>query len=130
MVKVSRIIYKVFAWVFVFGVIFQVFWAGMAVVARTYDWGIHATFGHLWGFPLLFMLITAYLGRLPRGLKWLTWALFGVFILQAEVLIFLRNSVPVLSAFHPVMALVDFALGFHLAKQRISETMPQVEPAV
>jgi len=101
MVKVSRIIYTIAAWVFITGVIIQVFLAGMVVVARQMGWETHRSFGHFWGVPLLFMLITAYLGRLPRSIKWLTWALFGVFIIQAEVIIFLRDSVPVLSAFHP-----------------------------
>jgi hypothetical protein len=48
-------------------------------------------------------------------LKRLTWLLLGVYILQADVLIFMRASAPVLSALHPVLALVDFALGLALA---------------
>ncbi len=115
MVKVSRVIYMIAAWVFVTGVIIQVFLAGMVVVARQMGWELHRGFGHFWGIPILFMLVTAYLGRLPGTIKWLTWALFGVFIIQAEVIIFLRDSVPVVSAFHPVLALVDFALGVKLA---------------
>jgi len=50
-------------------------------------------------------------------MKRLTWLLFLVYLLQADVLIFLRASAPVLSALHPVLALVDFALGLVLARQ-------------
>ncbi|HRO91079.1 MAG TPA: hypothetical protein PLC06_11325, partial [Promineifilum sp.] len=67
--------------------------------------------------PLLVMLITMYIGKLPGRMKRLTWLLFLVYVLQADVLIFLRVSAPILSAFHPVLALIDFALGLMLARQ-------------
>jgi hypothetical protein len=63
------------------------------------------------------MLLTAYLGRLPRNTKWLTWLLFAVYVIQADVIIFLRAPLPVVSAFHPVLALVDFALAIFLVYQ-------------
>ena len=50
-------------------------------------------------------------------MKRLTWILFGVYILQADVLIFLRVQAPLASALHPVLALIDFALGLALARQ-------------
>ena len=115
--RVSRTIYAVAAWLFVAGVATQVFFAGMAVVARQWSWTNHTSLGHLLAAPLLVMLVTAYLGRLPGGLKRLTWLLFAVYLLQADVLIFMRASVPVLSALHPVLALADFALGLALARQ-------------
>jgi len=63
------------------------------------------------------MLVSAYLGNLPRKMKWLTWLLFVVYIVQADVLIFLRGSLPVASAFHPVLALVDVLLAGVLVHQ-------------
>ncbi len=115
--RVSRIIYRLFAWLFVVGVMAQVFFAGMTVVARQWPWTNHAGLGHLLAAPLLVMLVTMYLGRLPGRMKRLTWLLFGVYVLQADVLIFLRADAPVLSALHPVLALADFALGLALARQ-------------
>jgi mercuric ion transport protein len=112
---VSRKIYLVAAWLFVAGVTVQVFLAGMVVVASQWGWDRHIGLGHALGLPLLVMLVTAYTGRLPRPMKWLTWGLFLVYIVQADVIIFLRGSAPVLSAFHPVLALIDFALGITLA---------------
>jgi len=114
--KASRTIYGVFAWLFVAGVVTQVFFAGMAVVAGRWPWTNHISLGHLLAAPLLVMLVTAYVGKLPGRMKRLTWLLFGVYVLQADVLIFLRASAPVLSALHPVMALADFALGLALAR--------------
>lgn len=116
MARIARFAYLFFAWLFVVGVVTQVFLAGMVVVAQKIGWDYHAGLGHMLGFPILFMLVSMYPGRLPGSIKKMTWILLGVFLLQAEVLIFLRVQAPVLSAFHPVLALVDFALGLSLAR--------------
>ena len=100
--KASRRIYLMFAWLFVVGVVVQVFFAGMAVVAGRWPWANHVTLGHLLAAPLLAMLIAMYVGKLPGRMKRLTWLLFAVYVLQADVLIFMRASAPVLSALHPV----------------------------
>jgi hypothetical protein len=128
MIKVSRIIYLIFSWLFLLGVVTQVFLAGMVVVAREMGWNNHATLGHILAAPLLFMLVSMYLGKVPGQTKRLTWLLFGVYLLQADVLIFLRDGAPVLSAFHPVMALIDFALGLVLARRAVA-LVRQVVPA-
>lgn len=124
--KASRVVYVIFAWLFVIGVLVQVFFAGMTVVAGRMGWNNHIGLGHTLALPLLVMLITAYAGKLPGRMKGLTWLLFGVYVLQADVLIFMRASAPVLAALHPVLALVDFALGFYLARQAIA--LRQVAP--
>lgn len=133
--KASRTIYGVFAWLFVTGVITQVFFAGMAVVAGRWPWTNHISLGHLLAVPLLVMVITMYTGKLPGRMKRLTWLLFLVYVLQADVLIFLRTSAPVLSALHPVLALADIVLGVSLARQatailRAGEApiAPQLQP--
>jgi hypothetical protein len=114
--KVSRTIYWIASCLFLTGVITQVFLAGMAVVARRMGWDNHISLGHMLALPLLFMLVSQYPARLPRRMKGLTWMLFGVYALQADVIIFLRADLPVVSAFHPVLALVDFALVLSLAR--------------
>ena len=43
--------------------------------------------------------------------------LFGVYVLQADIVIFLREQLPLVSAFHPVLALVDFALALTLVRR-------------
>ena len=113
--KVSRILYTIFAWLFVVGVLVQVFFAGMVVVAGRMGWDNHIGLGHMLGGPLVLMLVTMYPGKMPGRIKRLTWLLFLVYVIQADVIIFMRASLPVLSALHPVLALVDFALGLGLA---------------
>lgn len=129
MVKVGRWIYVVMSWLFVAGVVVQVFLAGMAVVALRGTWNNHISIGHTLAAPLLFMLISQYIGKLPRRMKWATWGLFLVYALQADVVIFMRASLPEVSALHPVLALVDFALGWHLARKAVSLVNLRVESA-
>ena len=117
MVKGSRIVYFTTSSLFLIGVTLQVFLAGMVVVALQMGWSNHRDLGHSLALPLLVMLISAYLGKLPRGMKWITWGLFAVYIIQADVLIFMRTSLPVASAFHPVLALVDCVLAVILVYQ-------------
>lgn len=116
MEKFARFTYLVASWLFLAGVALQVFLAGMVVVALRMGWNNHISLGHILAAPLLVMLVSQYPGRLPRRMKQLTWLLFGVYVLQADVLIFLRAQAPLLSAFHPVLALADFALGLALAR--------------
>ena len=117
MIKVSRYIYWIATWLFLLGVMGQVFLAGMAVVARLTGWTTHGNLGHALALPLLVMLVSAYLGRLTGKEKRLTWLLFVVYIIQADVIIFLRQDAPLVSALHPVLALVDFALALTLARR-------------
>jgi hypothetical protein len=130
MVKIFRYGYLVFSWLFVVGVVLQVFLAGMVVVARQSGWDGHIGLGHSLGGPLILMLISMYAGRLPGSMKRLTWLLFAVYFLQADVLIFLRVEAPVLSALHPVLALADFALGLALARRAwpVAKQVPAPAP--
>lgn len=117
MTKISQIIYLAASSLFLIGVTLQVFLAGMVVVALQMGWADHRDLGHTLALPLVVMLVTAYLGRLPRSMKWLTWLIFGVYVIQADVIIFMRASMPFVSAFHPVLALVDFVLATFLVYQ-------------
>lgn len=89
----------------------------MVVVALQMGWSNHRDLGRTLALPLLVMLVTAYLGRLPRNMKWLTWLLFAVYLIQADVIINMRASMPVVSAFHPVLALADCVLAVILVHQ-------------
>lgn len=106
-----------FSRLFVIGVMVQVFLAGMVVVARVATWENHISVGHGLALPLLLMLISMYVARMPRSVKRMTWVLFGVYVFQADFVIFLCDSVPFASALHPDLALVDFALGWSLARR-------------
>ena len=93
----------------VVALLYQVFLVGLSLLGGQPSWGTHIDFGHMFGlFPIL-LLILAYVGRLPGTEKRLNWTLFGIYIVQAEVFAVIRGAVPLLAAFHPVLALVLFA---------------------
>jgi hypothetical protein len=127
MQKGARYAYWFFAWLFLLGVAVQVFLAGMVVVAMRMTWEGHVGLGHMLAGPLLFMVISMFIGRMPGSVKRLTLLLLVVYILQADVIIFLRGQAPVVSALHPVLALIDFALAWALARQawRLARAVPE-----
>lgn len=116
MTRIARLIFTTAAWVFVAGVLTQVFFAGMVVVARRWGWSNHIDMGYLLSLPIFVMVIAVFLGKFPRRMKLLTLALAAVYLTQI-LLVWARESNPMLSAFHPVMALLDFSLGTFLAWQ-------------
>jgi hypothetical protein len=63
------------------------------------------------------MLIVAFVGRMPGPAKALAGWQFGLYVLQAEVFAAIRSLVPVLAAFHPVLALITFALAVYAARR-------------
>ncbi len=119
MIKAARYTYLVLVWLFLIGVVTQVFLAGMVVVAGLSNWEGHIGLGHTLGLPLIFMLISMYVGRMPSETKRLTWLLFLVYVIQADVVVFMRDSLPMASALHPVIALFDFAIGWVLARRAV-----------
>lgn len=132
MIKASRTTYLIGSWLVLAGITIQVLLAGMVVVAGQSGWANHRDLGHAMGLPLLVMVITVYLGRMPGSMKRMTWLLFVVYIIQADVIIFMRGSAPIVSAFHPVLALIDFALAVTLARRawsllRQNEPIPVVQ---
>jgi hypothetical protein len=114
MVKWTRILYLIVAWLLPVAILTQVFFVGLSMFTGQGLWGTHRDFGHTLGvFALLIVL--AYLGRVPRQDKLLVWLQFGVYLVQAEVFAAIRESAPFLAAFHPVLALVLFALALIVA---------------
>src|SRR5262245_11859355 len=89
----SRRLYLGFAALFAFGVFAQAFFAG-AMILISNDWRPwHIGIGHLLSSPIplipLLLIILSFVGRLPRGDKWLTFLLFVLAILQPFFLYFL-----------------------------------------
>ena len=115
LVRSLRIAYLVVAWLFVVGILGQVFLVGLALLDAQPTWPMHIEFGHeLVALPLL-LVVLSFVGRLPRAAKGLTALLFVVAVMQAEVFAAVRNAVPLLAALHPVLALVLFALAVTVA---------------
>jgi hypothetical protein len=110
MSKIGRIVYAVVVSLFLVGLLAQVYLVGLSILGGRPSWDAHIGLGHGLGLLGLLMVAFAYLGRLPRPLKPLTWLSFGVYILLADVVIFVRSSAPLVAALHPVLALILFGL--------------------
>jgi hypothetical protein len=85
--------------------------AGIFVAGNWMPW--HIGLGHLLTSPIplipLLALILSFTGRLPGADRWLSGSLFLLALFQPVVL-YLRGLAPWLSALHPLIALLLFAL--------------------
>ena len=113
--KWIRILYVIVAWLFPAAILIQVFLVGLSLFTGQAYWSTHRDLGHSLAVLPLLLIILSYLGRLPRSEKLLIWLLFGIYLVQAEVFAAIRADVPILAAFHPVLALVLFALALIIA---------------
>lgn len=114
-VRLSRYAYAGTAWLMVLGIMMQVFFIGLSLLGQRPSWQSHIGLGHALGVLPLLLIILAYVGRLPRPMKPVTWLVFAIYILLADIVIFMRGSVPLVAALHPVLALLLFAFALFLA---------------
>jgi hypothetical protein len=112
----SRIAFAIFASLFAVCVGVQVLLAGLATFVDAMNWARHTSFIHFVEFIPLVMLALAFTGKLPTRMRWQSFGLFFMIILMyftANV----ASVMPVVSAFHPVIALAIFALGQKLVPE-------------
>lgn len=136
--KASRYSYLVLAALFLIGILTQVFFVGLSLLGGRSSWNVHVGLGHGLGLFALLMVILAYTGRMARPVKPLTWLNFVIYILLADVVVFLRGEAPFVAALHPVLAVILFGVAgtlVNLARQtvRLFERSPSpagVEPEV
>lgn len=114
--QLARWCYAVAATAFVAGLVVQVYLVGLAVVAGRIGFAPHVSLGHALALPLLVMLVAASVGRTGRRTVRLTWLLFAVYVVQANVVMVVRASAPAVGALHPVLALVEVVLGIVLVR--------------
>lgn len=105
-------LYVGLAWGFVACIVIQTFLAGLAVFTDASHWNNHKVFVHIFEFIPIVMLITAFIGKLPKVLRWQSLALFLLTYSQ-----YFTANLPQAGALHPVIALVLFWLSVKVAKQ-------------
>lgn len=120
MVRLGRYAYIGFAWLFVAGVLLQVFFIGLGLFVESDFKETHAYFGwvvlHL--FPLI-ILVAAAIARAGRALILRSVAL-AVTVFLVPILAAVRSDLPIAAAFHPVGALVAFWLAIGVARGGMS----------
>ena len=122
MTRWSRYLYAFTAWAFVVGLLAQVLFIGMGLPLlgnQSSMLELHRNFGwllHLW--PLLILLFAFLAKAGPRHWRWALALALVVFIVP--ILVGMRESAPTLAAFHPVGAIVAFALAVMVALNSLS----------
>jgi len=110
-----RMLYLLVAWLFPVAILVQVFLVGLSLFTTQPYWDAHIGFGHSIVLLPALQVLLAYLGKIPPPAKGLTWLSLGLTLIQTEVFAMIRTAVPTLAAFHPVLALVLFALALTIA---------------
>ncbi len=103
------------AWLFVAGVVGQVFLAGLGVFGvPAGDFSTHRDFGYLVGWLTLVVLVLAIAGRLPRRDIGLSALLLILFALQS-VFVAIRDDYPAVAALHPLNGFLILLVGIVIA---------------
>jgi Family of unknown function (DUF6220) len=113
--SIARTVYVVVAWLFVAGLLVQVFLAGLGVFDSPTSFATHRDFGYtLELFPVV-LLVVGLVGGLGRRLAIMAIVVFGLFMLQS-VFVALRDSAPTLAALHPVNGFLILSLAVLMAR--------------
>lgn len=110
MVSGARFVFVAMVWIYVAGILFQVFLAGIGLFGAAKDFEPHMGLGWILHLVPVLLLIVAAVARVGSSLLWWTTALLVVQFIQ-PILATLRDDQPVVAAFHPVLAVVVFWLA-------------------
>jgi hypothetical protein len=122
--QVSRHAYLIVAWLFLIGVAVQVFLAGLSIFVGSNWWTAHKTSAHIIEYLPILLIPLALLGRMPRSIVLLSGLLILLFVLQyAFIETAAATGLSWLAAFHPLNALVIFAVTLAVAQRARREGM-------
>jgi hypothetical protein len=113
--SIARSVHLAVAWLFVSGLIVQVFLAGLGVFRGPSSFTTHRDFGYLLGLLPLILLIVGLGARLGRRPAILAAGIFGLFIVQSVFVAF-RSTAPEVAALHPVNGFLIVFLAIVLAR--------------
>jgi hypothetical protein len=115
----GRIVFAAAAWLFLVGVLVQVFLAGVGIFELA-DWTAHVSLGWALGSAPILLVLFALVARVRRSTVLLTVGLMMAGIIQPE-LAAARTDAPVVAALHPVNALLVFWLALVVARRATEE---------
>jgi hypothetical protein len=124
---VARYAYVALAWLFLVGVVVQVFFIGLALFAGRENLELHVSLGWILHLAPILVLGAAALARAGRP-RILMAAALTVVVLVVPILATLRESSPVIAALHPVGAMLAFGLAVVVARQSL-DLLREAEPA-
>ena len=128
MTDVARYGYVALAWLFLVGVVVQVFFIGLALFAGRENLDLHVSLGWILHLAPILVLGAAALSRAGRP-RILMAAALTVVVLIVPILATLRESSPVIAALHPVGATLAFGLAVVVARQSLDLLREAAPPA-
>lgn len=113
--RIARPIHLIVAWLFVVGLFFQIFLAGLGVFDDPSAFITHRDTGYLLTLGPVVLIVTSLLGRFGRWQAIAAVVMLGQFILQS-LLVFQRDSAPAIAALHPVNGFLILLIAVWLAR--------------
>ena len=115
MVRVARFAFVALAFAFVAGIVLQVFFIGLGLFAGPENLKLHRDFGWILHLAPLLILVAAALAGAGRT-RILQVVALVVVVWIVPILAAVRTDLPMVAAFHPVGALLAFALSLVVAR--------------
>lgn len=113
----ARVAHAWLAWLFVGGLVVQVFLAGLGVFEGAARFATHRDVGYGLSLLPIVLLVLAAVGRMGRRQIGLAALMFVLFLLQSVFLIpAIRTSMPFVSALHPVNGFLILLLAIESAR--------------
>ena len=131
MVSGARWLFLAMVWLYLAGVLYQVFLAGIALFGPDRSFETHIGLGYLLHLVPILLIVVALVARVGSRLIQWTVALLVVQFIQ-PLLPMARGDLPWAAALHPVLALVIFWLGITIglrAWRLVREPVPVAEQA-
>jgi len=114
--SIGRNVYLVLSWVFVAGLLVQVFLAGRGVFDNPLQFSTHRDFGYTLSIVPVLMLVVGLIARVGRRLTVFAIVAFVMFILQS-VFVAARESSPMIAALHPVNGFLILLVAIEMARE-------------
>jgi hypothetical membrane protein len=111
----ARVVHLLLSWLFVVGLVVQVFLAGLGVFQDPTRFELHRSLGYSLSIVPLLMIVAALVGGMGRRMVLLALAVFVLFMLQS-VLVALRTSSPMVAALHPVNGFLILLIALVMAR--------------
>jgi peptidoglycan/LPS O-acetylase OafA/YrhL len=112
----ARTVYVILTWLFVIGLLVQVFLAGRGVFDNPTLFATHRDFGFLLEIVPLLLLVIGLVAGVGRRLAAFALVAFLLFILQS-VFVAARDSSPMIAALHPVNGFLILVLAIEMARE-------------
>jgi len=115
MVRAARFAFVALAFAFAAGIVLQVFFIGLGLFVGSENLGLHRDFGWILHLAPLLILVAAAAAGAGRT-RILQAVALVVVVWIVPILAAVRTDLPLVAAFHPVGALLAFALSLVVAR--------------